>query len=219
MMAEKKKTKYDTNPLDGEYARRADDEWGATRRVEPKPEEKEVWPAEAPTKRYDSSIPVSYPSIHVPPSYPPRAAGLSADATPQATPAAQAPPARNVPGLGLPENVTLALPYVPFFIGGVIAAIELAVTPREETKARFYAAQGLALQLAALVITLIFNFVGRVTGTGIGGSLFWTASTIFFIINTIRILKGGTLHIAPAQDAADWLNEKIEPQKLKPKKK
>src|SRR5215210_3398794 len=42
-MAEKKKSKYDTNPLDGEYARRADDEWGATRRVEPKPEEKEVW--------------------------------------------------------------------------------------------------------------------------------------------------------------------------------
>jgi hypothetical protein len=124
-----------------------------------------------------------------------------------------------VPGLGLPENVTLALPYVPFFIGGVIGAIELAVTPREETKTRFYAAQGLALQLVALVITLIFNFVGRVTGTGFGGGLFWTASTIFFIINTIRLWKGGTLHIAPVQDAADWLNEKIEPQKLKAKSK
>ena len=215
-MAEKKKSKYDTNPLDGEYARRADDEWGATRRVEPKPEEKEVWPAEAPTKRYDSSIPVSYPSIHVPPSYPPRPAGLAADATPQATPARA--PERTVPGLGLPGHVTLALPYVPFFIGGVIGAIELAVTPREETKTRFYAAQGLALQLVALVITLIFNFVGRVTGTGFGGGLFWTASTVFFIINMIRILKGGTLHIAPVQDAADWLNEKIEPQKLKTKK-
>lgn len=216
-MKEKKKSKYDTNPLDEEYARRADDEWGATRRVEPKPEEKEVWPAEAPTKRYDSSIPVSYPSIHVPPSYPPRAAGLAADATPQATPATRS--ARNVPGLGLPEHVTLALPYVPFFIGGVIGAIELALTPREETKTRFYASQGLALQLVALVITLIFNFVGRVTGAGIGGGLFWTASTVFFIINAIRIWKGGTLHIAPVQDAAEWLNEKIEPQKLKPKKK
>ena len=217
-MAEKKKSKYDTNPLDGEVARRADDEWGATKRVEPRPEEKEVWPAEAPTKRYDSSIPVSYPSIHVPPSYPPRPVGLAADATtPQATPAS--PAARTVPGLGLPEHVTLALPYVPFFIGAVIGAIELAVTPREETKARFYAAQGLALQLVAFAITLIFNAVGRVTGTGFGGGLFWTASTIFFIINFIRILKGGTLHIAPAQDAADWLNEKIEPQKLKGKKK
>jgi hypothetical protein len=218
MMKEKKKSKYDTNPLDGDYARRADDEWGATRRVEPKPEEKEVWPAEAPTKRYDSSIPVSYPSIHVPPSYPPRAAGLTADAAPQATtPATRS--ARTVPGLGLPEHVTLALPYVPFFIGGVIGAIELALTPREETKARFYASQGLALQLVALVITLIFNFVGRVTGTGIGGSLFWTASTVFFIINAIRIWKGGTLHIAPVEDPAEWLDEKINPQNLKPKKK
>ena len=216
-MAEKKKSKYDTNPLDGDVARRADDEWGATRRVEPRPEEKEVWPAEAPTKRYDSSIPVSYPSINVPPSYPPRPAPLAAEATPQATPALRA--GRKVPGLWWPENATLALPYLPFFIGAVFGAIELAVTPREETKVRYYAAQGLALQLAALAITIIFNFVGRVTGAGFGGGLFWTASTVFFIINTIRLWKGKTLHIAPAQDAADWLNEKIEPQKLKGKKK
>src|SRR5215207_1475598 len=98
MMAEKKKNKYDTNPLDGDVARRADDEWGVTRRVEPLKEEREVWPAEAPTKRYDSSIPVSYPSIHVPPSYPPRPAHLAADAAPQATPAQSS--ARKVPGLG-----------------------------------------------------------------------------------------------------------------------
>ena len=217
-MKEKKKNKYDTNPLDEDHAKRADDEWGATRRVEPRPEEKEVWPAEAPTKRYDSSIPVSYPSIHVPPSYPPRAAGLAAE--PPASPASPATRSeRKVPGLGLPEHVTLTLPYVPFFIGGVIAAIELALTPREEAKTRFYASQGLALQLVALIITLIFNFVGRVTGSGFGGGLFWTASTVFFIINAIRIWKGGTLHIAPVQDAAEWLSEKIEPQKLKSKKK
>jgi len=216
-MAEKKKTKYDTNPLDGEVARRADDEWGATRRVEPRPEKKEVWPAEAPTKRYDSSIPVSYPSINVPPSYPPKPAPLAAEAAAKAGPAQHS--ARKVPGLWWPENATLALPYLPFFIGAIFGAIELAVTPREETKVRHYAAQGLALQLVALAITIIFNFVGRVTGAGFGGGLFWTASTVFFIINTLRLWKGGTLHIAPAQDAADWLNEKIEPQKLKAKKK
>lgn len=213
-MAEKKKSKYDTNPLDGEVARRADDEWGATRRVDPKPPEREVWPAEAPTKRYDSSVPVSYPSIHVPPSYPPRAAGLAADAATPPSPAAHA-----VRGLGLPANITFALPYLPFFIGAVVGAIELAVTPREETKARFYAAQGLALQLAALAITLIFNFIGSVTGSGFGGRLFQMLAAVFFIINTIRIWRGGTLHVAAAEDAADWLNEKIEPQKLKPKKK
>src|SRR5215212_4572698 len=130
MMAEKKKSKYDTNPLDGDYARRADDEWGAKRRVEPVTEEKEVWPAEAPTKRYDSSIPVSYPSINVPPSYPPKSAeGPSSSTAPSTT--------RAVPGLGLPENVTLALPYAPFYIGAVIGFIELVLLPRGETRARF----------------------------------------------------------------------------------
>lgn len=213
-MKERKRSKYDTNPLDPDYAKRADDEWGAKeRKAEPKT--KERWPSEAPTKRYDSSIPVSYPSINVPPSYPPK----RADATAK-IPARQAAPSssRVVPGLNLPENITFALPYLPFFIGAVGGALELFLTPRTETRARFHAAQGLALQLAAVLINQVINLIGDVTGTNVGGRLFWAASTVFFIVATLRIWKGEHLHVAAADAPAHWLNERIDPQRLQKKK-
>jgi uncharacterized membrane protein len=217
MMKEKKKTKYDTNPLDEDYARRADDSWGEPRPVEPLPKAEEQWPAEAPTKRYDSSIPVSYPSIHVPPSYPPRPAGMMAETPPAAAPAAPSSK-RTVPGLGLPENLTLALPYAPFFIGAVAGVLELFLTPRSEPRARFHAAQGLALQLAAIAIKLIFNMVGSITGSSAGGKVFWGVSTVLFVIAMVRVWKGEGVHVAAVDDATDWLNERIDPQKI-PKKK
>jgi hypothetical protein len=205
-----KKSKYDTNPLDTDYVRRADSVWGEPRPVEPVRKAEERWDAEAPTKRYDSSIPVSYPSINVPPTYPPKVAGAASEMSPSAAvPSSQ----RTVPGLGLPENVTLALPYAPFFIGAVAGAVELVLTPRNEIRARSHAAQALALQLLAVAITTILNIVGNITGSNIGGKLFWTASTVFFIVATIRVWKGEALHVAAADDAARWLNERINPPK------
>ena len=215
MMKEKKKTKYDTNPLDEDYVRRADDSWGEPRPVEPLPKREEPWPAEAPTKRYDSSIPVSYPSIHVPPSYPPKPAAIVAEMPKDLT--AAPPSKRVVPGLGLPENVTLALPYTPFFIGAVAGVLELFLTPRSEPRARFHAAQGLALQLAAVVIKILLNIIGSITGSNAGGKIFWGVTTVLFIIAMVRVLKGESVHVAAVDDATDWLNERIDPQK-KPKK-
>jgi uncharacterized membrane protein len=211
-MMKEKKTKYDTNPLDPDYAGRVEDKWGAPRPVKPLPEKEEAWDAEAPTKRYDSSIPVSYPSINVPPGYPPKVAEVDVKHSP-----AVAPPSstRTVPGLGLPENITLALPYAPFFIGAVAGVLELFLTPRSEPRARFHAAQGLALQLAAVVIKLIFNIIEGITGTSAGGKIFWAVSTVLFIIATIRALKGESVHVAAAEDATAWLDERIDPQKLK----
>jgi uncharacterized membrane protein len=215
-MKEKKKTKYDTNPLDPDYAGRAAEKWGEPRPVEPLPEKKEVWNAEAPTKRYDSSIPVSYPSINVPPSYPPKV--VEADVKPAASVSAPSS-ARTVPGLGLPENITLALPYTPFFIGAVAGVLELFLTPRSEPRARFHAAQGLALQLAAVAIKMIFNIVEAITGTSIGGKIFWAASITLFIIAMIRIWSGESVHVAAVDDATAWLNERIDPQKIKSNEK
>lgn len=216
-MKEKKKTKYDTNPLDTDYAARAANDWGTPRPVEPMPEKKEVWDAEAPTKRYDSSIPYSYPSINVPPSYPPKVAEA---ANLKSSPVV-APPSseRTVPGLGLPENITLILPYTPFFIGAVAGTLELFLTPRSEPRARFHAAQGLALQLAAIAIKIIFNIVEGITGTNIGGKIFWAASITLFIIAMIRIWKGESVHVAAVDDATAWLDERIDPEKLKNNKK
>lgn len=215
-MKEKKKTKYDTNPLDPEAALRADVEWGEPRPVESLPKTEERWPAEAPTKRYDSSIPVSYPSINVPPSYPPRVAEADVKSSPAVTPPSSK---RTVPGLGLPENITLALPYTPFFIGAVAGVLELFLTPRSEPRARFHAAQGLALQLAAVAIKIIFNIVGSITGTNTGGKLFWAASITLFIIAMIRVWKGESVHVAAVDDVTTWLNDRIDPQKLKGQEK
>lgn len=215
MMKEKKKTKYDTNPLDEDYARHADDSWGEPRPVKPLPQEEAPWPAEAPTKRYDSSIPVSYPSINVPPSYPPKPVGVTAEVSPSVTTPSSK---RAVPGLGLPENITLALPYTPFFIGAVAGVLELFLTPRSEPRARFHAAQGLALQLAAVAIKLIFNTIGSISGTNAGGKIFWLVSTILFVIAMIRAAKGESVHVAAVDEATEWLNERIDPQKIKKQK-
>lgn len=214
-----KKTKYDTNPLDPDYAGRADKNWGEPRPVEPLPKVPKVeerWDAEAPTKRYDSSIPVSYPSINVPPSYPPKVAEANVKSSPSVAPPSSK---RTVPGLGLPENITLALPYTPFFIGAVAGVLELFLTPRSEPRARFHAAQGLALQLAAIAIKLIFNIVGNITDSSAGGKLFWAASVTLFIIAMIRVWNGESVHVAAVDDATAWLNERIDPQKLKGKEK
>lgn len=212
-MEKVKKSKYDTNPLDSGYARSAEDAWGEPRPVEPIKKAKEHWPAEAPTKRYDNSIPVSYPSINVPPTYPPRAVSATAETSHTASSGTH-----TVRGLGLPENVTMALPYAPFFIGAVAGAVELFLTPRSEPRARSNAAQALVLQMLAVAITMIFNIVENVTGSRFGGKVFWAASTCFFIISMIRVWKGGHVHIAPVDDAAHWLDERIDPQKSRKRK-
>jgi uncharacterized membrane protein len=148
---------------------------------------------------------------------PPTAANLGRHTSampPQPHSAQQPPPsARTVAGIGLPENVALVLPYAPFYIGIVGALLELLLVPRTETRVRFHAAQGLALQLAILVISFALKFIGGLTGSRFGGTLFWLASFIFLIVSIIRIWKGETHHIAPLDEATGWLSERIEPRK------
>jgi uncharacterized membrane protein len=203
---EKKRSKDDTNPLDGDYAKRADEAWGEPRRDQDGSRARESWPTEAPTKRYDKSIPFSYPSINVPPTYQARSV------------TATAPTTHAVSGLGLPANITRALPYAPFFIGAAAAALELLFTPRRESRIRSNAAQGLVLHLAAIAISLVLNTIGRITGSGAGSKLFWAASTVFFVIATIRAWKGNPFHIPAAEEPAEWLNERIGPQRRHKKK-
>jgi len=78
---ETKKTKYDTNPLDPDVERKADESWGggaptqqvggATREVANESARKNVY-SEAPTRRYDNPpLEQPYPSVFVPPTYAP----------------------------------------------------------------------------------------------------------------------------------------------------
>src|SRR6476646_6701940 len=86
---ETKKSKYDTNPLDPDVERKAEEVWGdlggttptqqvggATREVTNTPNEdarRNVY-SEAPTRRYDNPpLEAPYPSVFVPPTYAPPA--------------------------------------------------------------------------------------------------------------------------------------------------
>lgn len=241
------KSKYDTNPLDPDYARRTEDVWGATRgdsSSTSSPTEdmsgatremartaneqaRQNEQSEAPTRRYDQPLSASYPSVFTqPPSHPPAAYGVAAQ-TPAAAAAAAMPvtppSSRTIPGINLPENVTMILPYIPFYIGAILGAVELFLVPRSEARTRFHAAQGLALHLTILVIGFLLRFASNMVSNTLGGiasvllgiasALFTLAALIFFVIAIIKVWKGDDFRIGPLDDATNWLNEKIEPRK------
>jgi uncharacterized membrane protein len=232
-----KRSKYDTDPLDPDFVRRTEENlWGATRPQ--RPEYTEPLPpgsvTEEPTRRFDEQTAESYPSVFVPPAYqPPRPPqpfttfGAGPHQPPATTSAPPPGPASPYPGphvrqgvghnsrpvarLGLPENFAVVLPYLPFYIGLVAGIVELAMVPREERRVRFHAAQGLALQLAVLAVSMLFKFVALASGSGFGGMLFGTAATVFLIISAVRVWQGKHHHIAPLDEPARWLDEKIAP--------
>ncbi|HWS88730.1 MAG TPA: hypothetical protein VN282_17280 [Pyrinomonadaceae bacterium] len=233
-----KRSKYDTDPLDPEFVKRAEENlWGAARA--PRPEETDpLRPAPATedvTRRFDEQMTDSYPSVFVPPAYqPPRAPQpqpfTTFGAGPHQPPATTAAPPpgpsspypnphqsytgptdRPVARLGLPEKWAVILPYFPFYIGLVASIIELAMVPRAETRTRFHAAQGLALNLAILAVSMLFKFVALASGSNFGGALFGTAATVFLIVSVFRVWQGKPHHIAPLDEPAKWLGEKIAP--------
>lgn len=198
--------------------------------------------ADAPTRRIDDPLSQPYPSIFVPPAQtppptptyqqptyqqpqtyqqPPYTQPIASHLGRPGGPAGGAPPipnrgqptSRPVAGINIPEKFALVLPYVPFYIGIVGAIIELLLVPRSETRVRFHAAQGLALQLAILAISLVLGFLGTLAGSGFGGTLFWLASNIFLVVSIIRVWKGETHYLTPLDEATSWLHDRIEPRK------
>ncbi len=226
-MMETKKTKYDTNPLDPDYVRQTEEAWGqedgAPGTQEMKGATRDVGSSannsarsnvysEAPTRTFDNpASDGAYPSIFVPPTY--SAPAPYQPASPYLPPHVnQRPTSRTVAGIGLPEKWAMILPYAPFYIGVVGSLLELFLVPRKEVKARFHAAQGLALHIAILVVQTLFGVVGAITGSSIGGTLFKLAATIFLIISMVRVWKGEPHRISPVAEPTKWLNERIEPR-------
>jgi uncharacterized membrane protein len=232
-----KRSKYDTDPLDPDFARNTEEVWGATRLMEDAPTEhlggatRPVPPgdqaarfdpnAEAPTQRIDEKFAQSYPSVFVPPAYqPPRPPAYQQQTQPQnfaqqtyAPPPqtyASSLPNRNVSGLGIPEKWVTTLPYAPFKIGLVVSIIELLVVPRGEVRARTHAAQGLALQLGILAIQVALTLIALIGGGKFGGFLFDVAAFIFLIYSLVRVWRGDEYRIAPLADAVRWLNIHID---------
>jgi uncharacterized membrane protein len=183
--------------------------------------------SEAPTRLIDLAS--SYPSVFVNPPprqsatyQPPRVPVSNIYQPPPGPPPSiyQPPPtpfaqrgAHKVGGLGIPEKWANLLPYIPGHIGAVAAVIELLLVPRSEVRTRFHAAQGLALQIAILILTGAFQLLTVITGSSFGSGLMRFASTIFLIVSMVRAFQGKTHHIAPLDDATKWLEEKIKPRK------
>ena len=184
---------------------------------------------EAPTRRIDDKV-TSYPSIFVPP--PPRPSVTyeaprvqSADIyqpppvapvnvyQPPPIPVSYKPGSNKVAGLGIPERVALILPYLPFWLAIVAAVAELLLVPRTESKVRFHAAQGMALQIVITAITMLLTFAGLASGRWTGSGLFQLATSIFLVIGMIRVWKGKPFHVAPLDEPRKWLDEKIKPRK------
>lgn len=121
---------------------------------------------------------------------------------------------RKVAKTGVPEKWLIGLPYLPFSIGLVAGIIELLVIPKEESKVRFHAAQGLAAHIAILVITAILGGVGRVADfAAFGRSIFVAITTIMLIVFAIKAWSGKPVHIETVDDLTNWLEEKIGPVK------
>lgn len=238
--AMEKKSKYDTNPLDHDVSARADDAWGATRSTSKTTEEvrggatREVArtaneqarsePGEdAPTRRMEAPfLPESYPSVFIPPKYaPPPATYQAPSAAPQSfnTP----PTSRTIPGIGTPENLTLVLPYIPFYIGAILGAVELFLVPRSEVRVRHHAAQGLSLHLVILIVGFVLRIARMLADNTLGGVasgmlglasvLFSIGAIVFTIICLIKVWKGDDLRIGPIAELTKWFNEHIEPKK------
>jgi len=232
---ETKKSKYDTNPLDPDVERKAEDVWGdlggvtqqvggATREVGNTPNEnpqpqnvdnarQNVY-SEAPTRRYDNPpLNAPYPSVFVPPTYaPPPAQYQSRQNIYQPPPVSSHSLSRPVPGIGIPERWATMLVYVPGYLGLVVGLIELFLVPRREGKVRFHASQAVALHIALLIAQTLFGAINLLTGNSVGGGLFKVAAFIFLIISMIRVWKGEPHQIPPLAEPAQWFNEHIEPR-------
>lgn len=222
---ETKKSKYDTNPLDPDVERKAEESWGdssgptqqvggATREVGRSSNEdarRNVY-SEAPTRRYDNPpLEAPYPSVFVPPTYSPPAQYQRGHNIYQ-PPISDVPTSRPVLGIGIPEKWAVMMPYAPAYIGLVVSLLELFLVPRKEVKVRFHAAQALALHIAILIVHTLFGVISTITDSSLGGTFFKLAAFIFLVISMIRVWKGEPHRIAPLQEPAQWFNQHIEPR-------
>jgi len=223
--------KYDTNPLDKDVLRRAEEArepFAPTNAAEQKPKV-ETHLSEAQTKRFyaaptaptdeqttrrfaQENFEQPYNPVFSSPQ--PFAGNLNESISSEMQKLVLPPTARRVLGLGLPENVAMILPYLPLTLGAVVAVIELFFVSRTETRVRFHAAQALALHVVSWIIGILLAAVGGFASFGrIGVGVFNAFVFVYFIVSIFRVWRGKANHIAALDDVTDFLNEKIKPKR------
>ena len=219
---ETKKSKYDTNPLDPDVERKAEQEWGggaptqqvgggATQEVANESARKNAY-SEAPTRRYENPpLEQPYPSVFVPPTYAPPTQYQQPAPNAYQNPYVNRPTSHQVAGIGISEKWAAMLPYAPW-VGIVAALVDLLLVPRREVRVRFHASQALAIQIGIIILRTVLEVVGSISGSRVGSALFGTAATIFLIISMIRVWRGEPHRIPPVAEPAQWFNQHIEPR-------
>lgn len=204
-------TKYDTNPLDPDFPEKAKAAAAAGQETRGLPYAgphtngfSPVPATEDPTRRFGntdfSAYQQPYNSQYVPGVYQP-GAFIGADRS----------HTRKVDKIGLPENIMVALPYLPFSIGLVAGVLELLFVPRHEAKVRFHAAQGLAAHVGILLITTILGVIGEFAKVAnIGSGIFTVVTTVFLIVFAVKAWKGRPIHIESIEALTNWFEEKIK---------
>jgi uncharacterized membrane protein len=204
--------KFDTNPLDPEFPERAkagQDSYGPPPKT---PFSTAEFPTSAPasiteeeTRRFNDSDFQAYSYTAAQP-----VAAYQGHRFAEMNRASE----RKVAKTGVPEKWLIGLPYLPFSIGLVAGLVLLLLLPKEESKVRFHAAQGLAAHVGILIVTTILGLVGNITKVAEVGSLVFTISTtIMLVIFAIKAWRGKPVHIETLDDLTNWLEEKIGPVK------
>jgi uncharacterized membrane protein len=203
--------KFDTNPLDPEFPERARQEQSATTARQKYDAETNKLPnfsnEEIPTRTFNETDFNAYNA--------PFGNSQPIDSYRSARLKSETPKDRKVAKIGLPENILIALPYIPFHIGLIAGIVELLIVPKSESKVRFHAAQGLAAHIGILIVTAILGAVGNIPGLGIadaGNYIFYLVTMIMLIIFAIKAFQGKPIHIEAVDSLTEWLEEKIKPQ-------
>jgi uncharacterized membrane protein len=207
------KKKFDTNPLDPDFPKKA--------AFEPQPETQTLSQNGAATQLFEEPLPTEenatrkfdeanfnqyqtpYDGQNVPSPYQPPPAAYYAPQQQDRT--------RKVAKVGLPENILTMVPYIPFSLGLIAGIIELFIVPKSEAKVRFHAAQGVAAHLAILIISWILNSIGGLTGMEFGNAIFMIVTTVMLVIFAIKAYQGKPIHIEAVDDLTNWLEDKIKP--------
>jgi uncharacterized membrane protein len=212
-------SKYDTNPLDPDFPKKAAHaaQEAGPQRVQPIAGDNgaETRPfasaaTEDATRRYDAANFAQYASPYQQP--PQQAAGGNMYQAPKLA-EIERPSNRKIASVGLPENILMVLPYAPFYIGFVAGILELVLVPQSETKVRFHAAQGLAAHAAIFIVTVALGIIGEFSSwANTGSKIFGLVTMIFLIITMIRIWRGNAVHIEAVDGLTNWISDKIKPQ-------
>ncbi|HMT07620.1 MAG TPA: hypothetical protein PKA82_06420 [Pyrinomonadaceae bacterium] len=210
-------TKYDTNPLDPEFpekVRAQAEAAAATSSLHVTNAETQAFGAlptaatEERTRRFGEADFQAYQQpaagTYVPAAYSP-ANFTTVDQS----------SSRKVEKLGIPENIAIALPYIPWYLGLIAGVVLLVMLPRSETKVRFHAAQGLAAHVGILLVTFILGAIGNATDVAdIANGIFQLVTTIMLIVFAIKAWKGKPVHIESIEDLTNWFDEKIDSKLL-----